>query len=104
MEQLVVLLQKGTGAGAHRYREFMTDQKAKKEPRPHKPRTGHPRNLSSNPDRAARPGAHRYREFVTDRKARKKPRPHKPRTGHPITSQAILTGRPALLWTLWVIC
>jgi hypothetical protein len=42
MEQLVVLLQKGTGAGAYRYREFMTDQKAKKKPRPHKPRTGHP--------------------------------------------------------------
>ena len=33
----------------------MTDQKAKKKPRPHKPRTGHPRNFSSDPDRATRP-------------------------------------------------
>jgi putative transposase len=56
MEQLVVLLQKRTGSGAHRYREFMTDQKGKKKPRPHKPRTGHPRNFSSDPDRATRPG------------------------------------------------
>jgi hypothetical protein len=30
----------------------MTDQEAKKKPRPHKPRTGHPRNFSSDPDRA----------------------------------------------------
>jgi hypothetical protein len=33
MEQLVDLLQKGTGAGAHRYREFMTDQKCEEKRR-----------------------------------------------------------------------